>query len=173
MLSALSRWLAYLNPAPLGRGLRQLNSGRCKGLVLMSAQQCPVPGRATARGRAFYTGEDARAPCLHERKEVDPSVIPLITGGGGALVVLAFIVWAFYTGKLHSEREFAKLEAENDDLKTENDQLREALRTERDSSDEMASAAQVTNKLIAALTTLATERHAARTGDITAEDLGL
>lgn len=104
---------------------------------------------------------------------VDPSIIPYITGGGGALVVLAFVVWAFYSGHLHSEREFAKLEHENDDLKTENDQLRQALRTERDTSDEMASAAQVTNKLIAALTTLATERRALRKGDITAEDLGL
>ena len=35
--------------------------------------------------------------------------LPLITGGGGALVVLALWVWAFFTGKIHSDREFSKL----------------------------------------------------------------
>lgn len=101
---------------------------------------------------------------------MDSSILPYITGGSSALVILCFLAWAFYTGKLHSDREFNKLETENDELKDENDQLREAIRMERRTSDEVASAAQVTNKLIAALTTLASERHAVASGGISPED---
>ena len=46
------------------------------------------------------------------------SFLPLITGGAGALVVLSLWVYAFFTGKLHSDREFSKLETENDQLRT-------------------------------------------------------
>lgn len=100
--------------------------------------------------------------------------LPLITGSGGALVILAIIAWAFYAGRIHSDREFCKLEAENDALKAENTQYRIALETERKTVGEVASAGQVTNQLINALTTLASEKAAkpAPPG-LTAEDLGL
>lgn len=102
---------------------------------------------------------------------MDPSFIPYITGSGGALVVLAFVALSFLSGKLHSDREFNKLEAESDDLKAENDQLREAIRTERKTADEIADTAKVTNKLIDTLATLALERSALRHGSTAREDL--
>ena len=101
---------------------------------------------------------------------MDTSFFPYITGAGGALFVLCVVAWAFYAGKLHSDREFSRLEAENGHLKTENDQLREALRTERRTSDEIASTAQVANKLMSALVTLALER---QPGNLKPEELGL
>lgn len=105
---------------------------------------------------------------------MDSSLIPFITGGGGALVVLAFIAWAFFAGKLHSDREFSKLEAENEQLELENNRLRETIQTERRTSDELASTAQVTNKLFDTLTQLALERRQPKhIAGITPEDLGL
>jgi hypothetical protein len=83
------------------------------------------------------------------------SFLPLITGGAGALVVLALWVYAFYAGKIHSHAEFSRLEAENDQLRVEGNQYRFALETERKTLNEAASAGQVTNQLITALTTLA------------------
>lgn len=35
-------------------------------------------------------------------------ILPYVTGSAGALVVLAFVAWGFYTGKLHSDREFGR-----------------------------------------------------------------
>lgn len=82
--------------------------------------------------------------------------LPFLTGSGGAIVVLAIGFWLFYTGKLHSESEFSRLLDENDELRTANDKLRYALDTERKTLNETASAGQVTNQLIAALTAVAT-----------------
>jgi len=101
------------------------------------------------------------------------SYLPLITGGTGAVVVMALWVYAFYSGKIHSDREFSKLEQENTQLRAENTQLRAAVETERKTVDETASAGQVTNQLISALTAIAAGRKAAPRGDLTAEDLGL
>jgi len=39
---------------------------------------------------------------------VDSSVLGLITGSAGALVVLALLAWAFFAGKLHSNDEFQR-----------------------------------------------------------------
>jgi hypothetical protein len=89
------------------------------------------------------------------------NLLPLITGGGGALVVLALWVYAFYTGKIHSDRDFSKLETDNADLRGANDKLAEALALERQRSNDATQAGAVTNKLIGALTTLATEHRAA------------
>jgi hypothetical protein len=101
-------------------------------------------------------------------------LLPLITGSGGALIVLAVGIYLFLTDKLHSHGEFSRLEAENDQLRTENNQLRYALETERKTTNEAASAGQVTNQLIGALTAIATGRRPrqADTG-LTAGDLGL
>lgn len=104
--------------------------------------------------------------------------LPLIEGGAGALVVLALVAWAFYTGKLHSDREFSKLEQENSQLRAALTRLEEAIATERKSVNEAASAGQVTNQLITALATLAAERTSRRpkassAPGLTGEDLGL
>lgn len=77
--------------------------------------------------------------------------LPLITGSAGALVVLALVAWAFYEGKIHSDPEFQALRSENAELKA-------ALATERTAGDEMAKAGGVTNQLIGALASLASER---------------
>lgn len=83
------------------------------------------------------------------------SYLPWITGSGGALVALAIGLYLFLTGKLHSHAEFRKQEAENDQLRAENNQYRFALEIERKTLNEAASAGQVTNQLITALTTIA------------------
>ena len=109
------------------------------------------------------------------------SFLPLITGGGGALIVLALWVYAFYTGKIHSEKEFSRLEEENRELHAENTGLRSALSSERKTVDETASAGQVTNQLISALAGLAAGRSPVSfqpppqppTLELTAKDVGL
>lgn len=81
--------------------------------------------------------------------------LPYITGAGGALVVLALWVYAFFTGSLHSDSEFQSLVDENTALK-------KALETERTANNELARAGGVTNKLIGALVEVAVERHEAK-----------
>lgn len=105
--------------------------------------------------------------------------LPLITGSGGALIVLAIAVWAFATGHVHSDREFAKLEAENAALEKENDRIREALATERRTVNETAATGQVANQLITALVSVAAGKAVPAvpakpvSSGLTAEDLGL
>ncbi len=103
------------------------------------------------------------------------SYLPLITGSGGALVVLALVAYLLGIGKLHSDAEYQRIADENKDLKA-------ALETERTTNNELARAGGVTNKLIGALVDVATDRHAEldrhREGahasrDLAAEDLGL
>jgi len=106
------------------------------------------------------------------------SLLPYVTGSGGALAVLAVVSYLFYTGKLHSDREFSKLEQEKNEYKS-------ALASERTAVDEQARAGTVTNQLISALATLASERRyteaedrprrrrPADPNDLTAEDVGL
>jgi hypothetical protein len=89
------------------------------------------------------------------------SYLPLITGGGGALVVLALWVYAFYAGKIHSDRDYSKLEADNTDLRGANEKLTEALALERQRSNDATQAGAVTNQLISGLVRLATEHRAA------------
>jgi hypothetical protein len=109
------------------------------------------------------------------------NLLPYITGSAGALVVLALIAWAFYTGHLHSDREFSRLEQEKDEYKA-------ALQDERTAVDEQTKAGTVTNQLIGALAGLASERRyspaqarprrskaakPASDADLTPEDVGL
>lgn len=97
--------------------------------------------------------------------------LPLITGSGGALVVLALVAWAFYSGKIHSNREFGKLEQENNQLRAAYDKLLETVATERKTVNDTAAAGAVTNQLINAVVSLAAghkEPHG-----LTAEDVGL
>jgi hypothetical protein len=79
--------------------------------------------------------------------------LPLITGSAGALVFLALVAYAFYSGKLHSDSEFQALRAENDELK-------KALTAERTALDEATKTGTVTNQLIGAIASLAGERRA-------------
>ena len=119
------------------------------------------------------------------------SWLPLITGSGGALVVLALWVSAFFTGKIHSDRDYTKLEADITDLQAANGKLQEALDLERQRSNDATAAGAVTNQLIGGLVKLAGEHRAleqherqdaagkADAGavpsalDLTAKDLGL
>lgn len=102
------------------------------------------------------------------------SLLPYITGGCGAIVILAVACYLFFAGKLHSDVEFCKLEKENTDL-------REALQDERKAVDEAARTGTVTNQLITALMAVATQKqgdHDRRTDraqaiGLTSEDLGL
>jgi hypothetical protein len=102
------------------------------------------------------------------------SYLPWITGGGGGLVVMAIGLWLFATGKLHSDAEYSKLEAERDYWRDASGKLGEALDIERRAVNETAQAGRVTNQLITALTTIATGRRAVPPRpDLTPEDLGL
>lgn len=83
------------------------------------------------------------------------SLLPWITGSGGALVVLAIVLWLIIDGKLHTHGEFERLEEENQQLRTENGQYRFAIDTERKTLNEIASAGAVSNQLISALTQFA------------------
>lgn len=81
--------------------------------------------------------------------------LPLITGGGGALVVLSLVAWGFYSGKLHSHREFVKLERENASLRDALDRKEQTSTIERQATVETARAAAVTNRLLDAFLALA------------------
>lgn len=105
--------------------------------------------------------------------------LPLITGSSGCLVALVIAVWAFATGKVHSNAEFSKLEAENTALRAENDRLREAVATERRTVNETAATGQVANQLITALVSVAAGKPVPVISakpdppGLTAKDLGL
>ena len=103
------------------------------------------------------------------------SLLPYITGSGGAISVLAIVCWLFFAGQLHSDKEFSKLEQENTSL-------RAALDDERKAVDGAVGTAAVTNQLIGALVKVATQKrgdHDRRVdgdlapSDLTAEDVGL
>lgn len=63
---------------------------------------------------------------------MDSSVLALIQGGAGALVVLALVAYSFYAGKLHSDREFQREVKRGDTL--------EAASTEKDKAIQEAAA---------------------------------
>jgi hypothetical protein len=92
---------------------------------------------------------------------------PLISSAPSAAVAIAML-WLFISGKIHSDREFKALEAENAELKR-------ALAAERQAVNETAAAGGVTNQLIGALASLAAGRQDAPLPrrDVTAKDLGL
>ena len=94
----------------------------------------------------------------------------------GLLVAfVAIAVWAFYTGKIHSDSEFQKLEERAEHLE-------QALQAERQRGDAAVQAGSVTNQLIGALKDVAAERRddapgldhrAPEKSGLTAKDLGL
>ena len=112
------------------------------------------------------------------------SYLPLITGSGGALVVLAIVAFLLGTGKLHSDTEFQARVDENRELKDENRDLKNALEIERSTNNELARSGGVAAKALDALVEVATGRHdhdqadrrhegSQRGRDLTAGDLGL
>ena len=115
------------------------------------------------------------------------SYLPLITGSGGALIVLALWVYAFVSGKIHSDREYTKVETDSARKDEVIERLQEALDLERQRGNDVAQAGAVTNKFIGAMVAIATDRreHAgsghdglpagreASPLDLTAKDLGL
>ena len=101
-------------------------------------------------------------------------LLPWITGPAGALVVVALVAWGFYAGKLHSDSEYRKLETERDYWRASSESKDKAIATERKAVNETAEAGTVTNQLLGAVVSMATEGR--RTRDrpsLTPEDLGL
>ena len=101
--------------------------------------------------------------------------MPLITGSGGALIVLAIGIWLIVTGNLHTDGEFQR-------VLEERDHLRDALETERTTNNELARSGGVAAKALDALVEVATGRHEhdpahheaeRKNRDLTAGDLGL
>lgn len=86
------------------------------------------------------------------------SELPFVTGSGGALAVLFIWLLLFLEGKLHTEREYAKLEEENRELREERDQLRQAVDLERKAANDAKDTAQLTNQLLTAFITVSTGR---------------
>lgn len=99
--------------------------------------------------------------------------LPLITGGSGALVVMAIGLWLFLSGKVHADSEFRKLEAERDYWREAASKQAESRQIERTIVNEIGQAGQVNNQLLAAFVNLASGRPAVPQPGLTAEDLGL
>ena len=81
---------------------------------------------------------------------------------GLLILVVLVAVWAFYAGRVHSDRDYSKLEEENK-------ALRAALDAERTRADEVTQAGTVTNQLISALTRVASDRSQVR-GELAGQD---
>lgn len=99
-------------------------------------------------------------------------ILPLITGSAGALVVLAFIAWGFWSGTLHSDSEFRKVEQERDYWRAASESKDQAIGLERRAVNEAAEAGTVTNQLISAVVAMATEKSGRRRRQLAAEELG-
>lgn len=89
------------------------------------------------------------------------SLVPLVTGTGGALIVLLAGMGLFLTGKLHPDPEFQRIITENDRLREANDLLRKASEELRAQNATLADASNLTNNLVTALIGVAHERRAA------------
>jgi hypothetical protein len=55
------------------------------------------------------------------------SLLPYITGSGGALAVLAIVAYLFFAGKIHSESEFQRVTEAWQQEKESHDRTRHAL----------------------------------------------
>jgi hypothetical protein len=94
---------------------------------------------------------------------MDTSWLPFITGGTGAVVVLALVAWAFYAGKVHSDPEF-KREVERREAEERRSALLEQALKEKDSAltaaNDRADAAVRASELIADAFSQARQRRA-------------
>lgn len=84
---------------------------------------------------------------------------------GLLILVVLVAVWAFYSGRVHSDRDYSRLEEENKALKS-------ALESERTRADEVTRAGAITNQLINALTQVASDRSQASRGELAGQDPG-
>lgn len=88
--------------------------------------------------------------------------------------ILALIWLAlFLGGKIHSDAEYGKLEAERDYWREAYEKRVEALQVERRIVNETAQAGQVNNQLLSALVNVATGRKTVPDPGLAPEDLGL
>jgi len=87
----------------------------------------------------------------------DSALLSILSSAGVAGVFCVL----FVIGAIFPRSTVMDLKAENADLKAANDRLQEALGLERQRSNDVAQAGAVTNQLIGALTSLATEHRAA------------
>lgn len=78
-------------------------------------------------------------------------ILPYLLGSSGCLVLALVVAYLFQAGRWHGDKEFRKVEAERDEY-------RMALETERKAVDEYARTGSTTNRLIEALTQVATGR---------------
>ena len=86
-------------------------------------------------------------------------ILPLLTGGAGALGIAGVWISLFLAGRLHSDREFRGLEAERDWWRNACTSKDAALNLERRAANDAARAGTVTNQILTALTTVVAERH--------------
>ena len=105
------------------------------------------------------------------------SILPYLLGSTGCLVLALLILWAFYTGRLHSDRELRAQQAasarelaaeqeKNRKLTEANDRIQAALDIERATNERLTSSGQLTNQLVGALITIAGENRQAAAGGI-------
>jgi type II secretory pathway component PulM len=79
------------------------------------------------------------------------NLLPLVTGGGGAIVVLAVVCWAFFAGRIHSDSEFRRILQENEALKA-------ARADDHKAVEGAASVVAVNNQLVSALVEVSTQK---------------
>jgi len=107
------------------------------------------------------------------------SYLPLITGSGGALIVLALGFFLWVTGKIHSDGEYQEMKDDRDFWRTSAQDNATARDIERRIATETAQAGQVTNTVLELLADIASERTGRpararrKPGPLTQEDLGL
>lgn len=95
---------------------------------------------------------------------MDSSILNLITGAAGGLVVLALVAWAFYAGKLHSDSEFQREVERRSEVERRADLLEQTVKEKDkalDAAGGRADAAVRASELIADAFTEARRR---RTG---------
>jgi hypothetical protein len=85
-------------------------------------------------------------------------ILPLLTGGAGALGIAGVWIGLFLSGRLHSDREFRGLETERDYWRTACTSKDESLQLERRAANDAARAGTVTNQILQAFTAVVTER---------------
>jgi hypothetical protein len=112
---------------------------------------------------------------------VDSSLVSVLTNLGTGGIVVVLIILGYLIPKPTHTRALEDSEHKDEEI----DRLQEALALERQRSNDASQAATVTNQLIGALTTLATEHRAAENSghpgkalppgalDLTGKDLGL
>lgn len=85
-------------------------------------------------------------------------LIPLITGGGGAIVALVVGIVLIMTGKLVTGREHDRLLAAYDKAVAANDTLTISLQACRENNSQLLASGNLTTKLLDSLVALSQQR---------------